>query len=212
MLLNSSKGATTRTITAGGVWLVAGLNRIGLPTPRNVAIVFAPDGSKVLEYDKIHLVPGHEDAYIPGEKLGSLPTAPGPWAVVVCRDLIVPELGPRLSRAGARLVFAPAWDFVADGPLESRVARLRAVEGGFALVRAAKQGVVTVSDAYGRARLAVSTSSATEVLEVVPVVPGSASTLCARAGDWFGQACVAGAGLLLIALGVRAIRTASARQ
>lgn len=26
---------------AGGVWLMAGLNRIGLPTPRNVAVVFA---------------------------------------------------------------------------------------------------------------------------------------------------------------------------
>lgn len=194
-----------KAAAAGHVWLVAGINRVGLPVPRNVAEVFAPDGNKVLEYDKVHLVPGYEDAYVPGDKLGSLPMSPGPWAVAVCRDLIVPELGRRLSSAGARLVFAPAWDFVADGPLESRVARVRAAEGGFALVRAAKQGVVTVSDAYGRARLAMPTSNAREVLEVVSVAPGPGSTLYARAGDWFGHACVASAALLLVGLGVRAL-------
>jgi hypothetical protein len=70
-------------------------------------------------------------------------------------------------------------------------------------VRAAKRGVVTVSDGYGRARLAVPTSGAAEVLAVVPVGPGPGATLYARAGDWFGSACVAGAAALLIALGIR---------
>lgn len=71
---------------------------------------------------------------------------------------------------------------------------------------AAKQGVVTVSDAYGRARLATPTSSAGVVLEVVSVVPGAGSTLYARSGDWFGHACVASSALLLIGLGVRVAR------
>src|SRR5262249_1545376 len=171
-----------------------------------VAVVFAPDGRKVLEYDKIHLVPGYEDAYRPGHELGTLASAPGPWGVAVCRDLIVAELGPRLSRAGARLVFAPAWDFVTDGPVESRVARLRAVENGFAFVRAAKQGVATVSDAYGRARLAAPTSKVPEVLAVVPVALGPGFTLHARAGNWFGGVCVAGAAFLLVALVARVVR------
>ena len=84
---------------------------------------------------------------------------------------------------------------MADGPLQSRVARLRAVEGGFALVRAAKEGVVTVSDAYGRARFATATSGAPDVVAVVPVEPGPGATLYARAGDWFGHLCVGGAAL-----------------
>ena len=185
---------------ADHVWVVAGLNRIGLPAPRNVAAVYAPDGAKALEYDKIYLVPRWEDGYAPGDRLGLVPTAPGPWAVTVCRDLVVSELGPRLSRAGARLVFSPAWDFVADGPLQLRVARVRAVENGFALVRPAKEGVVTVSDGYGRARLAVPSSSAAEVVALVPVEPGPGETYYARAGDWFGRACVWAAAILLIAL------------
>ena len=82
------------------------------------------------------------------------------------------------------------------------MARLCAVEGGFALVRAAQQGVVTVSDGYGRARLAVSTSSAAAVLEVVSVASGPGVTLYARVGDWFGCTCVVGAALLLLAVGV----------
>src|SRR5262249_31796389 len=158
----------------------------------------APDGTKMLEYDKIHLVPGYEDAYVPGQTLGRLERAPGPWAVAICRDLIVAELGRRLSRAGARVVFDPAWDFGTDGPLESRVARMRAVENGFALVRAARKGVVTISDGYGHAQLAVPTSTAAEVLAVVPIRPGPGPTFYARAGDWFGNTCVAGAMLLIV--------------
>jgi len=199
----------SQAAASGGVWLVAGLNRVGRLTPRNVAVVFAPDGRRVLEYDKVHLVPGYEDAYVPGRELGMLASAPGPWAVAVCRDLIVPELGRRLARAGAGIVFAPAWDFVADGPLESRVARLRAIEGGFALVRVAQEGIVTVSDPQGRVRLAVPSSSAREVLEVVEVSPGLGATLYARAGDWFGLACIAGSALLLLA---RWMRSRSAPQ
>jgi apolipoprotein N-acyltransferase len=187
----------SRAAAAGGVWLVVGLNRVGMPTPRNVALVFAPDGAKALEYDKVHLVPGYEDAYVPGDRLGLLPAAPGPWAVAVCRDLVLPELGRRLSRAGAGLVLAPAWDFGADGPLGSRIARVRAIEGGFALARAAQVGLLTASDPYGRALLAEPSSAAKELLEVVEVASGTGRTLYARAGDWFGLANVAGAAVLV---------------
>jgi apolipoprotein N-acyltransferase len=193
----------SRAAAAGGVWLVAGLNRVGEDPPRNVAWVFNPEGGQVLEYDKVHLVPRLESEYAPGEKLGLLPSAPSPWAVAVCRDLIVAELGQRLGRAGAGLVLDPAWDFVVDGPVMSRVARVRAIEGGFALVRAAKQGFLTVSDAFGRALLATPSSAGAEVLEVVDVVPGRGETLYSRAGDWFGRSCVAIAAALLVALGFR---------
>jgi apolipoprotein N-acyltransferase len=201
----------SRAAAEGGVWLVAGLNRIGTETPRNVALVFAPDGSRVLEYDKIHLVPGFEDAYAPGRELGLLPSAPGPWGIAICRDLIVPELGPRLARAGVRLVLDPAWDFGVDGPLESRVARLRAVENGFALVRAAKEGVPTASDAYGRALLAHSTSDEGEVIELVEIAAGPGATFYARHPGWFGIATAACAAALLVALAL-AGRRSSGRQ
>src|SRR5262249_11388459 len=130
----------------------------------------------------------------------------------VCRDLIVPELGSQLSLAGAKMVFAPAWDFVADGPLESRVARMRAIEGGFALARAAKEGVVTVSDGVGRALLAAPTTSTVEVLDVVSVSPGPGATFYSRMGNWFGRACVAAAVLLLILIGIRVGRDRALRR
>ena len=186
------------------IWLVAGLNRIGQAPPRNVAVVYAPNGSRALEYDKIHLVRGFEDAYVPGAKLGILAGAPGPWAVAVCRDLIVGELARRLGRAGIGLVLDPAWDFVVDGETMSNVARLRAIEGGFTLVRAAKRGVPTVSDAYGRALLAKASQG--DVVEVVDVAPGPSGTPNARAGDRFGFSCVAAAFLLIVALIVASLR------
>ena len=63
---------------------------------------------------------------------------------------------PRLSREyagdGASLLLVPAWDFDLDGWLHARMAVLRGVENGFAIARAARNGLLTLSDSRGRIR------------------------------------------------------------
>ena len=47
-------------------------------------------------------------------------------------------------------MLVPAYDFDRDASLHASMAVLRGVEGGFSVVRAARHGLLTVSDRYGR--------------------------------------------------------------
>ncbi len=51
---------------AGGVTLIAGLNLIAISPPRNVAVVFTPDGKVLTKYEKRYLLPGPETGYEAG--------------------------------------------------------------------------------------------------------------------------------------------------
>ncbi|HET9798592.1 MAG TPA: hypothetical protein VFP90_11405, partial [Gemmatimonadaceae bacterium] len=101
------------------------------------------------------------------------------------------------ARAGSLgLMFVPAWDFSADGWLHARMAIMRGVEGGYAIVRAASNGVLTVSDANGRV-LAMRPSGRTSYASVVADVPmGTGSTPYLRIGDAFAWI-VGAAGVVL---------------
>jgi len=67
---------------------------------------------------------------------------------------------------------------------------VRGVEEGFAIARAAQEGNLTFSDAYGRILAEISTSSAPEVFLVKDIPPGPGATIYTHFGDWFGWLCV----------------------
>lgn len=173
------------------VVIVAGFNVIDEPESRNLAVVFGPDGGIPLEYDKTHLVPGLEEGYRVGTAIGVLRVSDGLAGVAICKDLDFVPLGRAYARAGVGLMLVPAWDFVKDGWIHSRMAVLRGVEGGYAIARSAANGLATVSDAQGRIVVERSSSEAAEVLliAVVPVGPGG--TFYTRNGDWFAWLCLA---------------------
>ena len=79
----------------------------------------------------------------------------------------------------------PAWDFVRDRWLHSRMAVVRGVEGGYAVARSADDGLLTLSDARGRVLAERASSDSADVLlsGIVPVGPGG--TLYSLGGDWF---------------------------
>ncbi|HEY5070381.1 MAG TPA: hypothetical protein VII37_11335, partial [Candidatus Acidoferrum sp.] len=78
-----------------------------------------------------------------------------------------------------------AWDFVLDDWLHDRMAVLRGVEDGFPIARAAKQGLLTVSDDRGRI-LAQGRSTEKPFSYLIATVPvRHDSTLYARWGNWF---------------------------
>jgi apolipoprotein N-acyltransferase len=85
----------------------------------------------------------------------------------------------------------PAADFGKDAWLHARMAVMRGVENGFALVRAADNGLVTASDAQGRliASKMDTRPGLTMVVADLPLGPGP--TLYARIGDAFVWLCAA---------------------
>jgi apolipoprotein N-acyltransferase len=174
----------------GHVTIVAGFNLLSSPERRNVAVVFGTDGEVALEYDKQHLVPGLEEGYRRGEAIGIIPGAGAATGVAICKDLDFVPLGREYARAGVGLLLVPAWDFVNDGWLHSRMAVLRGVEGGYAVARGATNGLLTVSDARGRILAERSSGESAEVLLAAIVPIGLGGTFYSRTGDWFAWMCI----------------------
>jgi apolipoprotein N-acyltransferase len=132
-------------------------------------------GQVVAQYDKHHLVPFGE--YIPLRHLpgiaglikniagdmGDFSRGPGPQTLVigpyppfsplVCYEAIFPEEATDGTQR-AQWLFSltdDAWFGISSGPLQDvQMARMRAVEQGVPLLRAANTGVSAAFDAYGR--------------------------------------------------------------
>jgi apolipoprotein N-acyltransferase len=180
------------------VTIVAGV--VSVKPWRNTAISFLPDGSQRI-YDKRHLLPPAEDRFKPGSAPGLLGND---QAVAICKDLDFPGTlrGDALNaedKSGLRLMAVPANDFDKDGWIHARMAVMRGVENGFAVVRSAFLGVETASDAQGRVLARASTVQPGMVRLSAQVPLGPGPTIYTRIGDVFAWACVALA-LSLVAL------------
>lgn len=104
----------------------------------------------------------------------------------ICKDMDFPELARDHAQAGVEVMLVPAWDFVRDAWFHQRMAVMRGVEGGYAVIRTAQDGLATVSDDRGRVLAAEHSWSSPEVLLTAEVTPGPGGTLYSGTGDWFG--------------------------
>ena len=169
-------------------------------------------------YDKHHLVPFGEYVplrhYLPVEKItpGALDfsAGPGPRTLVldtlppasplICYEAIFPEeVVDRAMRPRWLLnITNDGWFGISSGPYQHFAsARLRTVEQGLPLVRAANTGISGIVDSYGRvvARLGLDQAGAFEA----PLPPALPPTVYARFGDWTLALLLAVAGALGLA-------------
>lgn len=158
---------------------------------RNRALVASPTGG-IAWYDKHHLVPGFEADTSPGRRLLVFDRDGQKLGIAICKDMHFPSFGRRYARRGVDLMIVPANDFVVDRWMAARMTTLRGVEGGYSVVRTARQGLLTVSDQYGRILAeAASGPQTTTMMASIPTVRLSGPTLYSRIGDLFGWLCVA---------------------
>ncbi|MGH7460717.1 MAG: hypothetical protein ACREMA_06770, partial [Longimicrobiales bacterium] len=80
------------------------------------------------------------------------------------------------------------------------------IEGGFAVVRAAQEGLVTITDHRGRIVAQRASSESRDVFVAAAVAPGPGRTLYSVTGDWFGVTSVISALIVLVAATLRARR------
>jgi apolipoprotein N-acyltransferase len=176
---------------------------------RNTAMAFLRDGSTRV-YDKRHLLLPFEADFKPGPGPGLLGEG---QAVTICKDLDFPRtLRADTLNAGANdgiyLMAVPANDFVADDWIHARIAIMRGVENGFAVVRSAFHGLETVSDGYGRVVARARTYLPGLAMIQADVPPGPGPTLYTRIGDLFAWGCM----LLALVLLWRLLRRAQSRS
>ena len=162
----------------------------------NSSRFYSAEGQVVANYDKQHLIPGVEPEK-PGHERVVLDESSGRWGLQICKDMDFPKLSREYAADGADLMLVPAWDFSVDRWLHSRMAMLRAVENGFALARAARNGLLTLSDNRGRILVETATApgrfaSISGRLDLAPE-----KTFYARTGDWFAWLCFAAFVVLL---------------
>jgi apolipoprotein N-acyltransferase len=163
----------------------------------DTAVAFEPDG-RASVYAKRHLLMPIEFRFAPGAAPGLLG---GGRAMAICKDMDFPGTIRQDARNGLRMMAVPAWDFGADGWIHGRMAVMRGVENGFAIVRAASLGLLSASDAEGRliAEKPVDPDHMDWILADLP--PGPGPTLYTRIGDVFSWACLA----LTLLLGIVAL-------
>src|SRR5579863_8524722 len=185
------------TARASRSFVLAGLDR-GSDTHRfNEVRVYSPDGTVAATYDKHHLLPQYESVDTPGTSRTIMNQPSGKWGIEICKDMDFPALSRQYGARGVGLLLVPAWDFTLDGWLHGRMAVLRGVESGLTIVRAAKQGVLTVSDDRGRI-LAQQDAATVPFASLIATAPiRHDSTLYVRWGDWFAWLNAAGLVTLL---------------
>jgi len=210
--------ALRRAVPPGGT-LLFGAPRAEGEAIYNSVLALADDGALRWSFDKAHLVPFGEYVPLrgvlplgrivegsrdfdrgPGLQTLELPGAP-PVSPLVCYEVIFPgAVARRDNRPGWLLNLTnDAWYGRSTGPYQHRaIARMRAIEEGLPLVRAANTGISFVADPYGRI-LAELPLEETGSLDA-PLPRALPPTAYSRAGDAVFLAVVA---LLLITARMR---------
>ncbi|GAB3994416.1 apolipoprotein N-acyltransferase [Spirosoma daeguense] len=168
------------------VSLVVGLADFSQPQARNRAMVINEKGEMVANYTKNHLVGGFERHFTPGNQVGLFRVAGQQAGVAICKDLDFAGTIRRYGNERISSLFVPANDFVVDAWLHSRMALIRGVENGFAVVRTARQGRLLVSDDLGQVLSEASTSAGNQAILIGTLPASSRGSFYAMTGNWFG--------------------------
>jgi apolipoprotein N-acyltransferase len=224
--------AIRRLARETGTTFLVGSNQVERGTPPryyNAAFLVDADGRTRGVYRKMHLVPFGE--YVPlarllffvapvveavgtgfaaGDEITVFAPAGGTFSTAICYEVVFPELARDAVLRGSRLLSTitnDAWYGFSSAPYQHfEQARVRAVETGRYLVRAANTGISGIVDPYGR--VVISTGLFEEAVAVGEARYLDGLTLYVRIGD----ACAwAGVGLALVlwAGGVGAARRTS---
>lgn len=175
------------------VWLEVGVGVDDGRNPTNWAWLFSPDGTLQRVYEKHHMAPPERQAHYASGTEYAVQTVGGQtYGLAVCKDMHFASFGREYGKRGAAVMLVPAWDFdYLDGWLEARTTIVRGIENGYTIVRAAREGMLTASDPYGRV-LAETPSSPMPGNTLLVRIPVAAQvpTLYTRIGNLFGWLCV----------------------
>jgi len=183
-----------------GVYLEIGVrvySRSGPAHDKDEALLIDPRGKVLWTYQKAHPIPGSEK-FTPGD--GRVPVADTPYgriADVICYDADFPAM----MRTRADIMLVPSHDWREYGAAHTEKASLRAVEGGYSLIRQDAEGVSAAYDHEGHV-LATTDYFTTEQQTMVAYVPvRGVTTIYDRIGDTFAWLCLA----CVLALAVTAL-------
>ena len=192
------KAWLSRLARENKVWLVAGLGVDNGKERRNEAWWFAPDGRLATNYLK-HFMAPPEREFVSGNEYPVNDIAGVRYGVAICKDMHFASLGRGFGKRNTRVMLVPAWDFDVDAKMAANMTKFRGIENGYAVVRSSRNGLLSISDAFGRV-LAVekSTKLPGTTLFATVKVGDELSTIYTSMGDLPGWLCVIAAVLMTL--------------
>lgn len=186
------KNILTNAATNNSVTVVAGYTEfINDSVKENKASVISAHRQLLTDYKKVNLFEGEKtDGFIPGNKIADFNLNNIPSGVAICKDMDYQNFLRKYDSNNAQILYVPAWDFIKDAWLHSRMAILRGVENGYAIARAARQGQLTISDYRGKVLYEISAANNKAASLVARVPLYAKNTFYKRFGDWFGYVIV----------------------
>lgn len=168
------------------------------PFGRDETHLFGPDGQHLWTYQKARPIPGLE-TYEPGD--GRVPVMETPFgriANVICYDADFPAL----LTVDTDIMLVPGGDWPEMGRVHTlKMARLRAIENGYALFRQDYFGLSAVFDATGRVIASQDTTGEGPHMMLADVPTVGHPTVYRSVGDVFAWSAL-GTLLALLALGL----------
>ena len=157
--------------------------------------LFRPDGGLEHRYLKHHPVPGEPATVGEGDAPMWSDESLGQVSGAICYDYDFPSSA--IERSGADLVALPSSDWRGIDPIHTHMARLRAIEGGHALLRSTRYGLSAGVDALGVVHAQLSAFDDDERVMLVDLPRHGRRTVYATLGEWFALLCGLLAGLAL---------------
>jgi apolipoprotein N-acyltransferase len=160
---------------------------------RNQSILIDASGTILATYDKTYPVISGE-AYVEIAGQGKVPIVETPYgrmATAICNDFHFPALIRQAGRGDVDIMMAPYNDLVPWGAQDAVVARFRAVENGYSMVKAAGRGVSMITDYQGRI-MAQQDYGAGDGMMIAAVPTRGVVTIYSRIGDALAYLCAAG--------------------
>ncbi|HAT33248.1 MAG TPA: hypothetical protein DCW29_21085 [Janthinobacterium sp.] len=184
------------------VWIEAGIGIDDGTRRRNMAWLLTPAGTLAAEYQK-HFMAPPEREFAKGTAYSVSGIDGAAYGLAICKDMHFAVLGRDNGQRQVAVMLVPAWDFQLDRWMGSRITLTRGVENGYSVVRSSREGLLTVSDRFGRV-IAERGSAALPGAGMLATLRVGAprATLYTRIGDLFAWSCVL-AGCILMAVGRR---------
>jgi apolipoprotein N-acyltransferase len=199
-----------------GIYLGLGLgtwNGESAKPLENKLVLIDPQGETVWETFKAIPIPGGEAAIsaLDDGRIKSADTPFGRLGAVICFDMDFPGLLQQAGKARVDLMLVPSNDWREIDPWHSHMARFRAIEQGFNLVRHVSGGFSVAADYQGRVLNSMDHYTTTERVLLSHVPTRGVPTIYSRLGDSFAWLCILGL-LALLFLALRPLRASRARR
>ncbi len=156
------------------------------------------------EYFKYHPVPG--EPAIKGEKIAKVQTMNSTKiSGAICYDFDFPPLARALSQQDIDIAVVPSSDWKGIDHIHGQMASVRAIEGGFSLIRPVRASTSYAFDAYGRVRASMDYFEDNSRIMMATLPTKRVETLYSQVGDIFVY-------FLMVFLGIVGISTLKGRK